>query len=253
MDTDGSDTFEAISGGGGVDGKADLLAHLTRVAAKAPASSPLALRLCVALNDIVGVDGSSLSVGYGTNNRTVLCSTDPVAERIEDLQDVLREGPGLDAHRFARPIVAEAPEVAARWPMVAQALKDWGQPCSLVAVPVRPGSDVLGVITMHRSRPPALSVDLEEARFLADAIGVAVLSGFERDEPAERLWSVRDRVNQAVGMVVAQLRLPPDDALAVLRAHAFAHDTSVQSIATAVLDGELVFRSTDTTEGDERP
>lgn len=235
--------------------RADRLAHLTRVAASTPTSTPLALRLCVALNDTVGMDGSSLSVGYGTASRTVLCATDDVAERIEDLQDVLREGPGLDAFRLQEPVAAGATEIAAHWPMFDQALEESGQRCSLLAVPMRPDGDILGVITMYRSVASAVAaaaaVDVEEVQFLADAIGVAVLGGFERAEPPERLWSVRDKVNQAVGMVVAQLRLPPADALAVLRAHAFAQDTSVHKIAAAVLGRELVFRAPDAPDGDE--
>jgi len=42
-------------------------------------------------------------------------------------------------------------------------------------------------------------------------------------------------------MVIAQLRVPPDDALAVIRAHAFARSTSLQSVAEDVLDRRLTF------------
>lgn len=231
-----------------MDDRASLLAHLTRVAANTSSSSPLALRLCVALNHTLGADGSSFSVGYGSSSRTVLCSTDPLAEQIEDLQDLLREGPGLDAHRLGRPVVVRSPELVGRWPMLAQALAEAEQACALVAVPVKPDQQTLGVIVMHRTGGADFAPDLDETQFLADAIGVAVLGGFERAEPQERLWSVRDRLNQATGMVVAQLRIAPTDALAVLRAHAFAQDTSLQTIASAVLDGDLTFTSPDDPE-----
>lgn len=232
-----------------MDEKAGLLARLTQVAATAPASSPLALRLCIALNVTVGADGSSFSVGYDSSSRTVLCFTDPLAEQIEDLQDVLRVGPSLDAHRLGHPVVARDGEVAARWPMMGQSLAEAGQSCSFIAVPVRPEHETLGVITMHKKGGAEFEIGLVQAQFLADAIGVAVLGGFERAEPPERLWSVRDRLNQAAGMVVAQLRIPPADALAVLRAHAFAHDVSLESIANAVLDRDLIFDPPEDLEG----
>jgi hypothetical protein len=50
-------------------------------------------------------------------------------------------------------------------------------------------------------------------------------------------------------MIVAQLRIRPNDALAVLRAHAFAHGSTVAVVADAVLRRELDFRIDDGHEG----
>ncbi len=196
-----------------MDDRASLLNHLTRAAAST-ATGPLALRLCRALDEILGMDGSSLAVGYESGTRTVLTATDQHAEQIEDLQDVLREGPGLDAHRLGHPVVAEAAEVTPRWPMLGQALAEARRLSCLLAVPVRPDGEVLGAITMRGDVSATRAVDLTQAQFLADAIGVAVLGGLERAEPADTLWSARDKVNQATGMVVAQLQVSPTDALA---------------------------------------
>ena len=46
---------------------------------------------------------------------------------------------------------------------------------------------------------------------------------------------------QATGAIVAQLRIGPADAAAILRAHAFAHDASVHEVARRVVSGELDF------------
>ena len=48
-------------------------------------------------------------------------------------------------------------------------------------------------------------------------------------------------MHQAVGMTVAQLTIGPADALAILRAHAFAEGTSLDSIATDVVERRLDF------------
>jgi hypothetical protein len=230
-----------------MDERASLLSHLTRVAAGA-AQGPLALRLCLALDQILGMDGSSLAVGYETGTRTIHAATDERAAQVEDLQDVLREGPGLDAHRLGRPVVVEAADLTDRWPLLGQALAQARRLSCLLAVPVRPDDEILGVITMRGPVSSVQSLDLAQVQFLADAIGVAVLGGLEHAEPADSLWSVRDKVNQATGMVVAQLGIPPGDALAVLRAHAFADDASLDAIAAAVLARELVFSSPDDPE-----
>lgn len=43
-------------------------------------------------------------------------------------------------------------------------------------------------------------------------------------------------------MVVAQLDLRPGDALAVLRAHAYAHNTTLADTARDVIDRRLTFQ-----------
>jgi AmiR/NasT family two-component response regulator len=48
-------------------------------------------------------------------------------------------------------------------------------------------------------------------------------------------WASRSQIHQATGMVVAQLRLSPEDALALLRAHAYAQDSTLAEIAASVV------------------
>ncbi|MEU0094833.1 ANTAR domain-containing protein [Kribbella sp. NPDC006257] len=54
------------------------------------------------------------------------------------------------------------------------------------------------------------------------------------------MWSARAEVHQATGMVVAQLHMPANDALAILRAHAY--DTTLAEIAHQVVIRQLDFR-----------
>jgi len=112
----------------------------------------------------------------------------------------------------------------------------------LFAVPMMPDRSVLGVVSLYRLEVEGNPVDGRDAQFLVDAIGIAVLGGFDRSEPGDLVWTARDRVNQATGMVVAQLRIAPEDALALLRAHAFAHGATLVEVAGRVVSRELDFR-----------
>lgn len=56
-----------------------------------------------------------------------------------------------------------------------------------------------------------------------------------------RRGSARAKIHQATGIVVAQLGVDPDDALAVLRSHAFAGDTTLADIAQQLLVRQLSF------------
>jgi hypothetical protein len=224
-----------------MDEQVNLLGRLTKMVAATEPEVPFMQRLCLALVEISGLDGGSMSIGFAAPNRTTLCATDRIAERIEELQDLTREGPALDAHREGRVVDVRDPVIEARWPMFTQSFDEDRRPGRLLAAPMRPESEVLGVVTMYGYEPAHTAMSPDQFQFLANAIGVAVLGGFERAEDADELWSTRDLINQATGMVVAQLRIGPTDALAVLRAHGFAHDTSLSAIAAQVTSRSLIF------------
>jgi len=116
----------------------------------------------------------------------------------------------------------------------------------LIAVPIHPDADVLGVLTYHQ--PHQAQELLEEAatQFLADAVGVALLKDPDELAPdSGGPWANRASVHQATGMVIAQLGVGADDALALLRAHAFAHGWPLTKVAHSVLEGHLDFAASD--------
>ncbi len=228
-----------------MDHPSSSLTRLTRALADTEPEHPLALRLCTALVRILALDGGAITVGFAESERTTLAATDELAERIEDLQDLLREGPGLDAFRTGEPVVLSRAEQLQAWPLLVQALGEAHLPDLVLAVPMSPHSDVLGAVTLHTSSPEPPPLDLTEITFLANAVGVAILGTFDRQDSMDLVWRTRDQVNQATGMVVAQLRVRPADAMAVLRAHAFAHGMTVDAVAGAVLSRELDFRTDD--------
>lgn len=227
-----------------------LLGHLTRVLAGTAPQSPLPLRLCIAFTEILQAQGAAITIGFIAPDRATLCATDTLSDRAEDSQDMLREGPSLDAFRTRTAVcgLSHAEQVS-RWPMLSEALDRPGRPVLLHAFPMRPDSDVLGVLSAYQTHEGGLSRSCAEAQFLADAIGVAVLGEMDSTPDAsDQVWGTRDNVSQATGMVVAQLAIAPPDALALLRAHAFAHGTTVAEVSQGILARDLDF--TADTQGD---
>jgi hypothetical protein len=82
------------------------MVRLTRLLARTEPSQPLADRLIAALTPTLEMDGGAITIGHEAAERSTLSATDPLAERVEELQDVLREGPSLDAFRTGRPVAA---------------------------------------------------------------------------------------------------------------------------------------------------
>ena len=225
------------------------MVRLTRLLARTEPSQPLANRLIAALTPTLEMDGGAITIGYETAERSTLAVTDPLAERVEELQDVLREGPSLDAFRTGRPVAEGPAGQQSRWPTLSQSLSERHDAIHLYAVPMMPGSRVLGVVSTYRHPGAPLEFDRDGAQVLADAIGVAILGRLGRTDSTDLLWSTQDGVHQATGMVMAQLRIPPADALALLRAHAFAHGVTLADVAEVVVTRRLDFRDADSDRG----
>jgi hypothetical protein len=226
-----------------------LVTSLTRAFARLTPDEPFALRLCRAFTRLASADGGAISLSFTTSERTVLCATDGLVSLLEDVQDTLREGPSLDALRTAEPVVSNSwQDQVDRWPVLMTSAPPVVSSTLVHAFPMRPERTLVGVVSLHIRRPRPLVRPVDDLAFLADVLGAAIVGGIPERDGDHVLWSERDRISQATGMIVAQLGLGPVDALAVLRAHAFAHEASVAEISRSVIARELVFTYPDESE-----
>ena len=228
-----------------------LLAGLARIVAKDADRLPLGARLCTAAVNLLDVEGAALTFGYQQPARLTVWASDRTAERLDGLQEVLGEGPGWEAFG-SNTLVKGSLEGHDRWPLFSRAARAELGPLTLCAVPMRPGGEPMGVVLLY-SADRRLELDPEAAQFLADAVGAALLRAPESDlGDYEGPWRARSSIHQAVGMVMAQLGISPEDSLALLRAHAYAHDTTLEAIAGQVVERHLDFNYTDSDPEDNR-
>lgn len=110
------------------------------------------------------------------------------------------------------------------------------------------GSLRLGALNLHRDRPGSLSRDEHaDALVAADVVAQAILviqAGAAPGVPASELEVGSDLqwlVDQASGMVAAQLDVTVGQAVVRLRAYAFAADRQLAAVARAVVARELRF------------
>ena len=222
------------------------LVRLAHVIAAVPAGEPLPVRLCRAYAEVVGADGGAITLSPTTSQRLTLSASNGVSDQIEDLQDVLGQGPGQDAYLSGHVVRTEVDGVRDRsFPIFSELASSVAGALTVWAIPMHPSGTTIGVISVYR-REGNLAYSLDDAQFLADAVGAALLE----DENAHGVtrfsrWTDQARVNQAAGMVVAQLGVAPGDALAILRAHAFALSTTLGAIAIEVIERRLGFMRTE--------
>ncbi|WP_369372181.1 GAF and ANTAR domain-containing protein [Promicromonospora sp. Populi] len=216
------------------------LSHaLARALAKGNTDRPSAMRLCEACVDTLQAQGGAFTVSAEPGERLAI-STPGMFEQLEPLQEILGEGPVNRALAEDRLIVLRIDGLVIEgavdeYPVFSQLAESVGDDVTLYAVPMRARSRVVGVLSLYVSAdPPARSA--EDLQFLADTVGASLLGD---DDSLD--WSERALLHQATGMVLAQLRVSPDDALAVIRAHAFARSTSLLSVAEEVLERRLTF------------
>ncbi|MFK4084790.1 GAF and ANTAR domain-containing protein [Kribbella sp. NPDC020789] len=204
----------------------------------------LADRLCDAARGVLGATGSWIAIQDGAT-RMELSATDERARMLDGLQDVLGEGPCLTAYAGGQLTVTSVEDQPdERWPEFSRSAWQQVGPMTIQAVPMRPGGHGFGVLAAYFTSGRRPSQSGETAQFVANAIGAALLRDPRLtagpDPPAK--WPAQTELHQATGMVIAQLQLEPDDALAILRAHAYAHDTTLAEIAHRVVTRQLDFR-----------
>ena len=231
-----------------------LLSQLAATLATLPVDRAQTWRLTEAMRRMLRADGVAITVGYLSDNRITLCASDDVAGTLESLQEVTGEGPGYEAARNGVMVVAELDgDADERWPLLTQTLEEKYGPLRVYAVPVHAGGALGGVATLYTSLQGSLAEPPERVTFLANVVGAALVSDAPAHSDAHleasEGWSSRSLVHQATGMVMAQVRVTPEDALAILRGHAYALASDLNDVAERVVDRKINFSNFDV-EGD---
>lgn len=229
-----------------------LIGRLAAVLASVRDTEPLAMRLCEASRQMLSADGAALILRASDNSTAIVCSTDDLSTDLVDVQEVVHQGPTIEAFQGGQTEIAEfGADDDRRWSLMHEHGQRLGFDGTLIAVPLRPHDHVIGVLSAHRGTPEIES-DRATGRFLEVAIGTALLQhpqfGHEDAEPHD-LWPSRSQINQATGMVVSQASVRPEDALALLRGQAFVNQISLLDVAQQIIQRQINFQHF-TIEGD---
>jgi hypothetical protein len=207
------------------------------------------LRLCEVAVQRLDVQGVGMALISHPEGGSMLAASGELAGVVEDLQFSLGEGPCLDAVSAGKP--ALEPDLATsgrdRWPLFADAALSAGV-SAVFAFPLQHGTVPFGVLDVARTTVGLLGADqLADAEAFADIAAETVLqlqSAARGDEIADELGGIgseRIVVHQATGMVSVQAGINVVDALARLRAHAYAAERPLHDVAGDVVARRLSF------------
>lgn len=193
----------------------------------------------------LSLDGASVALWAGDGQATLGVS-DARSSTLEDLQFTTGLGPAVEALRTGTPVlISDLQQDGSRWPdFTERARREHLR--AVIALPLQVGAVRLGVLSLYRGQPgPVGQADLARMQAVADVVLQVLVDG---DRNLDRRWlqwaltkgtARRAVVHQATGMVSAQLECPPADALARLRAHAYAEDRTVEEVAQDVVARRL--------------
>jgi hypothetical protein len=206
-------------------------------------------RLCTAAAQALSASGAAVVVMAEDGLRGATVASDPAGEQIEELQFLLGEGPGTDAFVNRRPVLVPdlADEAVARWPIYTPAAGDLGVR-AVFAFPLQVGAARLGVLEIFRVRPGQLSpVELRRALMFADVALTTLLDGQRNAPPGTAADGLAGAVEhgaelfQAQGMVMVQLGVNLAEALARMRAHAYAENRRLGEVAADIVARKIRF------------
>lgn len=209
------------------------------------------VRICELAAQVAGATGAGISIVSDTGVRGVVCATDDVSARIEDLQLTLGEGPCVDAVASGGPVLVPDVDVpdgigAGRWPAFIDAVAEGGVR-AVFALPLRIGAIRLGALDLYRSSAGPMSSDqLSAALSAADAAALALLGLDLEEGPGSGngapMSTIHQReVHQATGMVKSQMDVSINDAFLMIRAYAYSSGRPLIDVARDVVNRRLRF------------
>lgn len=197
------------------------------------------------VTSVVRVDGAGVALESGQELRFVT-AIDERTTTIERAQDRHQAGPCIDAWHTRRPVtVPDLQAEAHRWPAYAHAAAEVGIR-AVASIPMNGADSCIGALDLYASAPREWSDDeLLAAGVLADMATGYVVNASELDRQrrtSEQLGVALESriiVEQAKGVLAADLNISIDEAFDVLRRHARNHNASLRSVAESVVRAGL--------------
>jgi len=210
-------------------------------------TGPASGMLCSVAAEITGLSGAGIALVSRGEQLTSMCTSNPVAASLMDLEMTVGSGPCVDAcgSDFAVSEGRLDQTSDPRWLAYRSRAVALGAG-AVFAFPVRIGAVQLGGLALYRDREGAMTESQEsDAYLMAAVIARAVLALQARAVKGSLAWDLEReasfdfQVHQAAGMIAVQASMTLGDALVALRSHAYALTAALSDTAARVVAREL--------------
>jgi len=199
-----------------------------------------------AVASAIGVTSAAIVLRDQNGLEVFAATSDRTARLAHDLEFVVGEGPTGDVSMGDEPIHVDETTLRTRWLRFGPMVIEQGVR-AVIGVPLRqePG-ECLGALCVYAPQPVVKEPVVAASARVADALTHTVLNlpGSIADDQAAATSlfdeaAFHTMVNQAAGIVSVHQDCDVGDALALLRARAFADGTPIEALAERIVRGEI--------------
>lgn len=193
-----------------------------------------------AVQTVRGAEFASMSLIRARKEVTTVTATDDVCRRVDEVQYETGQGPCLDAIWDEETVLVNDLSATDRWPEFSARAATIGV-CSILAFRLFLHEDRMGALNLYASEPGSFT---DECRHLGAAFAAHAAVAWDHAREAEGLRAANDTralIGQAQGVLMAQRKITPDAAFALLRGASQRRNVKLRDLAQEVVDtGALV-------------
>lgn len=196
-----------------------------------------------AVADALGVNSVAVVLRASDESDATAVGSDARALKVQDAELVVSEGPSHDVTRTSHTLAVDGSELTARWPRFAEAVAPLVLH-ALAAVPLRAGEATVGSLTVIDAPWPRPEHGLAGLATVGEALVQTVLEemgegggALEATQIVSGDWMAT--VHVAAGMLAARHQISPEDAMALIRARAYAESIGMDEVSLAITQGRL--------------
>nr|WP_227467536.1 GAF and ANTAR domain-containing protein [Nocardioides lijunqiniae] len=205
-------------------------------------------RLCREISDELHLLGAVVALMPSVEAHAVAASSAEVARKVEDMQFSMGEGPTRDAFNAQRPVLVAdlRADGMGRWPGWAPAACQSGIE-AVYAFPLHVGASIFGVLTAYASAGDRLdATGLKVALAFSQAATEVLLDGSippggtQLEPDLDTSLGANSHVYQAQGVVMVEMGVSLSEALARMRAYAWANGQDLAALSRDILAGRAM-------------
>jgi GAF domain-containing protein len=213
-----------------------MVAAARELESKPDAQSTMDASVALALREISGCDGATLSLLERPGRLNVAAHTDDDALACDLLQHALREGPCLEAALDRRIVYGTGLASDPRWPAWGpRAVRVYGIN-SVLCLQLFTSSETLGTLSLYsRARGAFGPQERDDAVATAAHVAVAIASARQADRLSAAI-DTRTVIGQACGILMERFQLGAQQAFDVLARISSQKNVKIREIARELID-----------------
>lgn len=184
----------------------------------------------------------SLTIGEPAEPE-MLATTSQLSAEIDGAQMTAGEGPCESAWEQNQPVVSTNLPSDERWPRLSQQLVGEVRVAGAIAMPIRAGDRLIGVLNLYLDSTTAALDDRKAAaaQHLADAVAALLLEIESKNDLEALAGQYREAlqsraiIDQAKGIIMVNQGCSPDEAFAVLSRMSQQTNRKVRELAAAIV------------------